>query len=376
MARTVNPEMQKLAMSGLINAGIKDIASKGLDQISVQSVTIGAKTSRPTFYSYFGDINGLLAEIWLAKSDAWLEMIVDFEKPILKLDKEGDVLNKAMTQILAASHRIPELNEIVQPRLLKWWKSLSGLPVMAQLKILWLVGERLGVTLTAYSNKDAHKAAFIESVIRSIDDNHMEKLEAPALPLLSEPELDSPSLESKLLNSAIEIIASSGVAAASMARVARKAQVSTGAVYPRFSKVDNLIENSFDVAVRGVIYQNFSLLNAKSFESDDFGTFVKAGLLPSRRVWRNFRIEIHLGALSRPKLAKKLSESLVSTNAMVAQKLVAFDLPELVKEPIPFLVHSVGIGLAILQNAGIPVGALDHRLISREMVRISVNSSK
>lgn len=376
MARTVNPEMQKLAMSGLINAGIKDIAVKGLDQISVQSVTIGAKTSRPTFYSYLGDINGLLAEIWLAKSDAWLEMLVDFEKPILELDKESEILNKAMTQILAASHRIPELNEIVQPKLLEWWNSMSELPVMAQLKNLWLVGERLGVTLTAYSNKDAHKAAFIESVIRSIDDSHMEKLDAPILPPLSEPELDSPSLESKLLNSAIEIIASSGVAAASMARVARKAQVSTGAVYPRFSKVDNLIENSFDVAVKGVINQNFSLLNAKSFESDDFGTFVKAGLLPSRRIWRNFRIEIHLGALSRPKLAKRLSESIVSTNAMVAQKLVAFDLPELVKEPIPFLVHSVGIGLAILQNAAIPVGALDHRLISREMVRISVKKAK
>ena len=43
MARTVNPDTQKNAMAGLIAAGIREINNVGIDQISVNSVTLEAK---------------------------------------------------------------------------------------------------------------------------------------------------------------------------------------------------------------------------------------------------------------------------------------------------------------------------------------------
>ena len=358
-------------MTLLIDAGIRAVATEGLDQVSVQSVSTSANTSRPTFYSYFGDINGLLAEIWLAKSDEWLAMLCNPALSIGSLKGEAKVLNSAMSEIFAAAHRIPEVNELVQPSMKKWWDKEKTKPLMVQLKVLWLMAERLGVTITEPVDQDVHKAAFIEAFLNLIPDDMAEKLNIPEqkqLPPVSEPEIVNEDLESRLLQSAVEVIATGGVKSASMARVARKTQVSTGAIYPRYSKVEEIIESSFEAAITQVVRQNFSLLNAPSFSTDDFGLFVMAGLTENRKIWRNFRIEIHLGAKTRPSLAKRMKKNLKETNVAVADRLSAYQVPEIIEEPIPYLIHCVGIGFAILQNSGVPVAQIDHRAISRAMV--------
>jgi hypothetical protein len=93
-----------------------------------------------------------------------------------------------------------------------------------------------------------------------------------------------------------------------------------------------------------------------------------AGLLPARKTWRNFRIEIHLGARTRPNLAKRMNKNLKQTNAVLATKLKMYEKTGMVDGPIPYLVHTVGIGLAVLQNAGLELTKLDHRLVSRAMI--------
>jgi len=373
MPRTIKPENQKIAITGLIEAGIAEINSVGVDQISVNSVTLKAKTSRPTFYSYFGDINGLLAEIWLAKCDQWLEMLSDAETPVAKRTRSDKQVINALTQIFATAHRIPEVLELVEPRMAQWWESQEGKTEVSKLKLTWLVANRIGITVTELADPDVTQAAFVEPLINAIDDNVKLELAKPDMPKLTEPVVVVLDLEAKLLNAAIEVIASSGVKAASMARVARKAQVSTGAVYPRFSKVDDIIEGSFEVAIRGVIQQNFEQLGSRAFSGEDFGNFVMAGLLPARKTWRNFRIEIYLGCIGRPDLTKRLRQNLTGTNAMVATRLSPYDKTQMVQGPIPYMVHSVGVGMATLHNAGIPLLTLDHRLLSVEMVRIAIS---
>jgi hypothetical protein len=98
-----------------------------------------------------------------------------------------------------------------------------------------------------------------------------------------------------------------------------------------------------------------------------------AGLLPARKTWRNFRIEIYLGCIGRPDLTKRLRQNLTGTNAMVATRLSPYDKTQMVQGPIPYMVHSVGVGMATLHNAGIPLLTLDHRLLSVEMVRIAIS---
>jgi AcrR family transcriptional regulator len=371
MARKVNLDSQKAAIAVLLDAGINAIAHDGIDQISVQRVTQEANTSRPTFYSYFGDINGLLAEIWLAHSTQWLEDLANYDLDIPSLKSSKKLVHRAMCEILAASHRIPEVDELVQPSMRIWWTELSESSPMHQLKTIWLIGERLGATLTDPVDPKVHSARFVESALRAISDEQIKKPlpKLKVLPRVSEPAVIDESLESRLLKSAIEVISAGGVKSASMARVARKTQVSTGAVYPRYAKVDDLIESSFEIAITKVVEQNFELLKSQNFSPDDFGAFVMAGLTENRKIWRNFRFEIHLGARSRPQLARRIAQNLKETNDSVATRISIYELPDLVSGPIPYLIHCIGIGLAMLQSAGVPVNELDHRAISRALVQ-------
>lgn len=358
-------------MAALLAAGITSINKSGVDRISVSQVTTLAKHTRPTFYSYFGDIEGFLAELWLDSGPGWLEQLSDPSVDFSKLSPKDKARNRALTEILSASHRMPEVLEVVLPVVAEWWARIAGDTSLKSQKIAWLVGERLGVTLTEPIDPDVRSAAFVEKGIHLIPDKWQGKLPSVTsnrVPKTSTPDIHDESIESSLISATIEVIASSGVAAASMARIARKAQVSTGTVYPRFSKLESLVDSSFELAVSAVIDQNFSLLDASDFGPDDFGLFIVSGLGPSRTVWRNYRVEIHLEGRIRSSLGKKMARSLKVSNARVAEKLAIYASTELTQGPMPYLVHAVGIGFAIMQNAGIDVRSMDHRQITRSVL--------
>lgn len=371
MPRNVDPVSQSQTMDRFIAAGIEAVAKFGIDNVSVQYVSELAKGSRPTFYTYFGDISGLLAEIWIDRSQQWLELVSNPIRNHSTWTKKEKVLHSALSEILAAAHRIPEINEVVQLSMQTWWKSLPKQSDLEKLKIFWLIAERLGVSLTEPVDAQVHQAEFIEQGIIGLTDKIASKPTTPlVLPKLSDPAFQDESLESKLLQSAIYIIANSGVKAASMARIARRTQVSTGALYPRFSNTQDIVEKSFELAINQVVSQNFALVNGGSFTADDFGAIVMAGLQESRQTWRNFRIEIHLGAKERPSLSSRMKRNLQETNAFVASGLKPIKRQELAQGPVPYLMHAVGIGFAILQNAGLPVAKYDHRIVTVGLTKL------
>ena len=365
MLNKVRPSTQSQTMDRFIVAGIEAVAQFGVDNVSVQFVSEMAKGSRPTFYSYFGDINGLLAEIWVAGSKVWLDLVSNPAVGYSGWDAKDKLLHCAMSEIMAVAHRIPEVDEVVQLTMQAWWSKYAKSTELEKLKVYWLVAERLGVSITEPVDPNVHQAEFIEQAILALTPEIAVKQPTPLkLPKLSDPEFESESLDVKLLQSSIYIIANSGVKAASMARIARRTQVSTGSVYPRYSSSEEIVEASFELAISQIVKQNFATVGKMSFSSEDFGVIVMAGLEESRKTWRNFRIEIHLGARSRENLRAMMMRNLRETNAAVASGLTSIKLPELANGPVPYLMHSVGIGFAVLQNAGLPVSKVDHRVIT------------
>lgn len=363
----------------MLEAGVVAIAESGVDRISVSQVAKITGHTRPTFYSYFGDTNGLLAEIWLAWGEAWLDRLADFKYKVDADSPENQRLNLALTEIMAISHRCTEVLEVVEPALTKWWRKFDGETDLGKLKVIWLMGERLGTGITAQVDRQASLASFIEPALAAVPNEPFEPLapiSAAKMPEVSSPVVAADSTESQLIQAAADVIAASGVAATSMARIARKGQVSTGTIYPRFDTITDLVDASFELSVNGVLEQNFAQMEGTSFSPEDFGLFVMAGLGKPRKTWRNFRIEIHLEGRLREGLRDRITKNLRETNARVAEKLGAYDLPDLVVAPIPYLIHTVGIGFAILQNAGLELLAYDHRLVTKEMVRVILQNAK
>jgi len=196
------------------------------------------------------------------------------------------------------------------------------------------------------------------------------KVTTDLLPPISDPEPIEQSVDQMLLAAAINVIANSGVAAASMARISRFAQVTTGSVYPRYSSISDLVLASFEFAAKHVVNQNLANTKDGSFGPDEFGLFVIAGLLPRRKQWRNYRIEVHIeGRVNKP-LAKRIQKSNQEVNQQVSQALKRYNVPEPVLESATHLIHSIGIGFSMMYNAGIALNELDHRRITRQIVAV------
>jgi AcrR family transcriptional regulator len=355
-------------VSEIRKAGMKAISQKGIDRISVSQICDLAKNTRPTFYSYFGNIDGLLADIWISEGDAFLSRLADPSYQVM--DTKFAVEDRSLVEIFAIAHRVPEVAEVVNRQVLSWWNSLTKSDDFKSLTFAWLIGERLGALLMLPVDPTVKTLALADKFLLSVDKVAAIKTKRTTdlLPAISDPKPKEQSVDELLLAATVNVIANSGVKAASMARIARYAQVTTGSVYPRFSNISSLVIESFEFAAKHVVTQNLANTRDGSFGPDEFGLFVTAGLLARRKQWRNYRLEAHIeGRVNKP-LAKRIQKSNAEVNVQVSNALRRYDIPEVVLEAATHLIHSIGIGFTLLFNAGIPLNELDHRRITRQIV--------
>jgi AcrR family transcriptional regulator len=379
VAASPKPRHEKV-VGEIRKAGMKAISQKGIDRISVSQICDLAKNTRPTFYSYFGNIDGLLADIWVGEGDAFLSRLADPSYEVM--NTKFSVEDRALVEILAISHRVPEVAEVVNRQVQTWWNQLVQDEEFRSLKFAWLIGERLGALLMLPVDPTVKTLALADKFLLSVDRiaTIKGKVTTDLLPPISDPAPKEQSVDELLLAATVNVIANAGVKAASMARISRFAQVTTGSVYPRFSNIAALVIESFEFAAKHVVSQNLANTKDGSFGPDEFGLFVTAGLLPRRKQWRNYRLEAHLEGRVNKALAKRIQKSNAEVNAQVSSALKRYNIPDVVLEAATHLIHSIGIGFTLLFNAGIPLNELDHRRITRQIVvvfeQIAQKSSK
>ena len=359
---------QARVVSEIRKAGMKAINQNGVDRISVSQICELAKNTRPTFYSYFGNIDGLLADIWISEGDAFLTRLADPSYEVM--NSKQAVEDRALIEIFAIAHRVPEVAEVVNRQVISWWNGLTKGDDFKTLKFAWLIGERLGALLMLPVDPTVKTLALADKFLLSVDKvaTIKTKMTTDLLPAISDPAPKEKSIDEQLLAATVNVIANSGVKAASMARIARYAQMTTGSVYPRFSNIGTLVIESFEFAAKHVVTQNLANTKDGSFGPDEFGLFVTAGLLARRKQWRNYRLEAHIEARINKPLAKRIQKSNAEVNIQVSNALKRYNVPEVVLEAATHLIHSIGIGFTLLFNAGIALNELDHRRITRQIV--------
>jgi AcrR family transcriptional regulator len=351
-------------------AGISAINSKGIDRVSVSLICEIAKSTRPTFYSYFGNVDGLLADIWVSDCQDFFRRLADPNYNLLASKLAAN--DRALVEIMAISHRNPEVAEVVNRTVQNWWQDFAGNDEFKNLKFAWVIGARLGLLMMIAVDPTVKTMVIADQLLNSIEKLApiKNKLTTDLLPAISDPQAKLESVEQMLLAATVNVIANSGISAASMARISRFAQVTTGSVYPRFPNISALILESFEFAAKHVVNQNLANTRDGSFGPDEFGLFVIAGLLPRRKQWRNYRLEAHIeGRVNKP-LAKRIQQSNKEVNEQVSQALRKYQISEQVLVSASHLIHSIGIGFSLLYNAGIALNELDHRRITRQIVAI------
>ena len=365
-------ESRSSSFDGLLLAGSEAVAKFGIDRVTVADVIKLSGHSRPTFYSYFGDINGMLAEIWIHHGRGMLdsqlyEVGAEVDPTVRNLDLESSLL-----QIMCASHRIPEIQEVLVPDYADWWSQATKGNHYIELKLSWILAIKIGIALSQHIDSQHQQAGVVLPVLRTMPENlDGSPLLAglgdfPPFPEANSVIVDAETTEDQLMNATIGVVANSGVAAASVARIARKSRVSTGTIYPRFTTGRDLVEKSFDRAIADVVRGNLEQAGDMGFGADQYGLTIRTGFGNNRMVWRNYRIEMFLASMHDEAIRSKMVPGFESTRQQLVDGISA--VPEFgptLAQPLSYLMQVLGLGLSILHNAELPLAALDHRIPAR-----------
>lgn len=356
-------------LATILDRAIAEIDRVGIDNVSVSDLAKVSKVSRPTFYAYFDDLRGLLAEVWRLRGPSWLEGIADWSRREYGSPMTTDSLDRAMVELLVLAHRCPEVFEVVQPVLNNWWTHVGAASDWAATKAAWLVAERLGAILTQPVDASVGLGLVVDTCYPFVSDEPSGESPARVTGFgeISPLVISADEPDAALMQSTIDVIARSGVKGASMARIARNASVSTGAIYPRFPALGTLVETSFDAAMRSIVGLNVAAIPQTIQGAWDFGYFVSAALDPVRLMWRNFRLEILIAARQRPELAAKVAATLAATRNELAARLAGLPHAELLAGSVGNFTHTLATGMSILQNCGLPVAGIDHHRMSIEL---------
>lgn len=376
MVETVKVRKKRASFEELLLSGVSAIAENGIDHVSVSDVAALSGVSRPTFYTYFGDMNGFFAEIWLRYGREWLEAQVSPEASI------SNDLDQALLEIVAASRRMPEVFEVLQPDFKQWWESKTNGDLLVAQEMVWSLGFLLGYKLASKVSEQSSLGLQLSGLLKLPEDvlarPEMQDLgltissEMP-LPPMEGLTLQGESVEDILTHAAIEVIATSGVAATSMTRIARRARVSTGSVYPRFKNSDELIHRSFTTAITAIVGKNVDVVANNGLGIDLYAMTVNAGYGENRRTWRTFRTEMHIEAAHNPELAKFMESGFEKATGFLRTSFVAFGAPEELANNVSWFLHSHAIGISILHKFVPEISKHDNRIMARWLVSQLLN---
>lgn len=356
----------------LLLAGIEAVATFGIDRVTVADVIKISGHSRPTFYSYFGDINGMLAEIWIRHGRGMLDSQMYEPGTDVDLPQQALGLERTLLQIMCAAHRIPEVQEIMAPEFASWWQATTKGNRYIELRTAWILSIKIGIALSVPVDPQNALAGLVVPILKQLPDNLdgtpllAGLADFPDFPEANAVIAEPLNTEESIMRATIEVVANSGVAAASVARIARKSRVSTGTIYPRFATGKDLVEKSFDRAIADIVSGNLAQAGTVGFGTDQYGLTIRAGFGNNRRVWRDYRIEMHLAAMNDESVRSKMEPGFQATRQMLVDGITS--VPEYgVKfaQPLSYLMQVLGLGLSVLFNAGVPLRDLDHRIVTR-----------
>jgi AcrR family transcriptional regulator len=360
-----------------LDAGISLIAKQGIDNITVADISKASGFTRATFYSYFGDLDGLYAEIWMLYGRPWLEALA---KDNLPYKSEADQLRCfAVLEIFISSKRKPAVLEVVTPTVANWWNDSATENKADQAKLAWIVAGNIGIAISKHLSPSIAQVSEIIALLRQMpsDETVLEAMglapapkTAPLQAVLRSLEVPEQTDEERIKTSTIEVVASAGVADASMTRIARNLQVTTGSVYPRFKNVSEIIGEAFNWGQKKIVEENTAAYATTNSNPDSYAAIIVGANAESRKVWRDFRLEMYLASRSRESLSKAMRPGLVEADNLLATFASRNGLPERHIDQIVGLMHALGLGFPALQNAGVDVAAIEHRIPTRYLVSV------
>ncbi len=302
---------------------IRDAAVDIANQVGLQHLRFGhivehTGLTTGALYSRFSGHNDLLATLWIDRlrdpfvqlmNDAVQAFYSDDSQSVYRLAERLHKLSKtewAAIEAVVIAPRIPELDEIVTEDVVECLAKLGLTPQFTGndiqgIKVITALSLVFACAFNSFIDKGVDDWKSIFALHRFVISDlkpatNRQELSHGPLPVNADTD---DKLRNTLINATAEVIARSGLNGATLSRIARRARMTSGAVYTLYSTKDELIADAIKVLMSAARSDTTSLVQESKATGDTFTSTMQVYSLafdPTRRNFRRFRLEALMSA--------------------------------------------------------------------------------
>lgn len=380
----------------ILEAGIAEAHAVGLDRIALRAVVRRCNLTSGAIYGRYEDSDDFIASVWTERLGTPLfDFLSGAMGAFLGAEGSPSIDSVAATvanppkhlavafEALVVGRRNDVLGDEVADDFALWAEKWGlGSATDPSVRALNVVAFTTVMGAALYSFVEPKLAdwnlvfAIMAAAIR--DTSTARSTKAPTigdeLPNLDvEPGTGEP-LRDALISATANVIGRTGYERATVSRIGRRAKLTGGAVYTRYESKDDLIIDTLDTLLSGAIVGT-SELTAHGVKSGDLGESIgkiyTLGVTPSRKQWRQFRLETYVAARTRKEpraaLRRVHSAGLVRYNDMLGPRS---RMDEGVIRLVARGGQSIPLGLSLLESYQSDLHELNFHAFSASLVNL------
>ena len=310
--------------SRILDAAILEAHGVGLDRVALRPIARRCNLTSGAMYGRYEDVDDLVASLWTERLSTPVHDFISGAMAAM-LGHEGapDIASVASTlasppkalavgiEALVVGRRNDVLGDEVREDFSvwahKWGLDRNTDPIARALNVVAFTTV-VGATLYSFVEPKLDDwtlvLALMGEAVRRTPTSHSKTSPGigDELPDTGVSPGTGEALRDALIAAAADVIGRAGYERATVSRIARRAKLTGGAVYTRYESKDDLIIDTLDTLLSGAI-TGTSELTAQGVKSGDMGEAIgkiyTLGVTPTRRMWRQFRLETYAASRSR-----------------------------------------------------------------------------
>lgn len=379
-------ELSQLNDELILDGAVEEIEEVGVDRLGMSGVARRAELSTGALYGRYESGGELAAAVWTVRIrdhhfaflDRAIAMLVDRSVPPELETLVAELAAPSMETIVAlellgTARRVDELEEVVLPDVQEWMTRWGAGPHTRRRRrraqVVFTLGTLWGILLHREpGRRRLDWTPILERLVWSFAQPYNEPSDrlVPNEVQLVRSRSGDP-VQDALIDAVAAIVSRVGLERATGSRIARRAGLTSGAIYGRYETKEDLLEHAIEILLARTLTDDLVSVDQTLGASEPGAVTARliAGYLsPPRRDWRRFRIEAHLAARNHPKPAATLDrvqeqakrDYLTVLGARTPKERRELDIVARTAQLTP-----VGLAFADLLIPGVP--AIDWRLV-------------
>jgi AcrR family transcriptional regulator len=352
----------------ILNAALQVANQSGLEALSLSVVATHAGLTTGALYSRYEDNDDLQASLYLERIESPFFEFLDATLHTFLTGEDNTALNNLLEsgsvippeiilglEALIISHRNGALEEVVTPIMNQWlarWGLVSESTDIDIARVTVALGTILGILL--------HKFAEIEFVnwqlpilglSRAVHDAKPSTTPLPEFDFIDFQATSDNEIRNVLAMAAAEIIGKIGYSSATVSRIARRSNLSTGTIYNTYESKEDLLVDALSMLLHlnrqeTLDHETQGLKSNKLV--DGFTAQFAAGLLASRHKWQRFRHEAFLAARINPRVRGVIAQVHATEIATARKTFPGGKFPLEILDGIVLGGQSVSLGYTLI----------------------------